>query len=533
MADNQNNANIENDINIIRKLLEREDQMRMYRDKTSGEAVDKLDKGLAQYSKDLRAERNKFGSWSSAFKQKTGRGFFRELSRALEYKLTKGVLKQKYPKASEAQIANEAKKIMQQTGRGLGSFAGILTKATFVLNTFSVILEGVNFALSALGERSKYYRAAIRSGAGLDDPNRLFEMSTDIMQKLRNPRIVGPVFSGSEPFKKGITQILESGTFGYKDNLETLIKSYRYIASQGILLGNSFEETSKKFIDIASIYKLTFGGKNPVQQFSFVNKAIELGIKNGFNQANVMSFYTQYAKTTAVAQRGFSTVTRDLLYGIAAIQAASGKDRDQLQQYFSALQQLTGSKMNLGAWAGLVDRRMTYSPGALEGAIKRYWSGSALTQRVTAYKNLQSETRLGGRTLLQLASEFFPGLDNEAGYTLMTKLANKDIYGKFVKGYADKNTAQQLDFLKKELSLDKETVDKLTNAAQWSELLNNPMKTIIEILQNTLRFIATMATSKVFMQGGRVLTEAEARAALTGTKSGTQIDNSFGKSLRY
>lgn len=527
MADNQNNANIENDINVIRKLLERDDQMRMYRDRTSNDTIDSLDKNLAKYSKDLRAERNKFGSFASAFKQRTGRGFFRELSRALEYKWTKETLRQKYPKTSEAQIANEAKKIMQQTGRGLGTFAGILTKATYFLNTFTIMLSAVNFALQALGERSKYYKAAIRSGVGIEEPDRLFEASTKIMQTLRDPRIVGTIFSGSEPFRKGITEILESGTFGFKDSTETLVQSYKYIASQGTLLGNSFEETSKKFIDIASIYKLTFGGKNPIQQFSFVNKAIELGIKNGFNQANIMSFYTQYAKTTAVAQKGFATVTRDLLYGLAAIQAASGKDRDQLQQYFSALQQLTGSKMNLGAWAGLVDRRQTYSPKALESAIGRYWSGSALTQRVTAYKNLQSETRLGGRTLLQLASEFFPGLDNEAGFTLMEKLTNKDIYGKFVKGYAKANTAQQLDFLKKELSLDKETVEKLTNAAQWSELLNNPMKTIIEILQNLLRFMATVATSPVLSMGRKVLTESEVKSALAGTKSATQLNDNW------
>jgi hypothetical protein len=526
-------VNIQDKLDVITKYIEQIAQTRLYTDEVRAESVDKLDKGLAKYSKDLRNERNKFGSYRNIFNQRTSRGFFRELTRAIEYGRTKDYLRRKFPNATEAQISAEARKTMQQTGRGLGKFSNLLMMASGALNLIVVAANIASEALKSLGERSKYYDAAIRTGQGdLGNIPGLFEGSKNILQSLRDPRKVGWIFSGSEQFKESFRNLLSSGTFGTGKGpgaVDQLIQSYKYIASQGILLGNTLNDTAKNVADISSIYNLTLGTKDPLKQYAVVNKAIEHGIINGLNQANVLNFYKQYSKSAAVAEKGFLTVTRDLLYGIAAIKSAQGMDQAQMQQYFSALQSLTSNRMDFGSWAGLVDRRQVYSKGSLEGAMRRWQDSSVLTQKMQAYSYLSQQTGLGPAAITTLFPQYFQGMDNKIGRDLITRLTgNPALYKEFIRDYGKKDTAEQLAFLKGKLKLDKETVDQITNAAQWSELLNNPMKAIVDILQNMLRFVATMATSSIFRMatGGHIMSMDEVKAyAASGTKTNGQISN--------
>lgn len=540
---NSNDSNLTNNLyNLVREELNdikrntAVNAQAALRDLEPGSKASLEDKALRDWLKQNTANKHDIKAFKSIFDQKDMKGVFRSLKYYLQYTMNKRALSKAHPELAKnpEKLAKAAYDAVSSGSYGLGGLAKTLAIVARFANGATIALSALNFAFKSLGERSKYYDATIRTQqGGLNNISALFEGSTNILQSLRDPRKVGAIFAGSEQFKESFRNLLSSGTFGTGKGpgaVDQLIQSYRYIASQGILLGNTLNDTAKNVADISSIYNLTLGTKDPLKQYAVVNKAIEHGIINGLSQANVLNFYKQYSKSAAVAEKGFLTVTRDLLYGIAAIKVAQGADQAQMQQYFSALQSLTSNRMDFGSWAGLVDRRQVYSKGSLEDAMQRWQDSSVLVQKKEAYSYLAQRTGLGPAAITTLFPQYFQGMDNKAGRELLTALNDPKLYKEFVRDYGNKSIAEQMSYLKGKLKLDKETVDQITNAAQWSELLNNPMKAIVDTLQNIFRLMATAFASPIFSGlSSKVMSIEEAQAYVnSGTKTRSQIGRSSG-----
>ena len=451
-------------------------------------------------------ERYNNSTWRYLRGQRTRGGVFRGIAYAAQERITKQALRNYFRSKGRNYNSAQIDKLYQKMPNfnkgilgGIGSVIGSLTKLTKGLGAAAWVVTLFVDALKATAEARKFYVPSIRQGYGFNSLGGLVGKSTETINLLRNPLISG-AYANNKGFKDAVKNIMSAGVLNDTtlSSTEELIKSFRFIASQGIILGETFDETAKNFIDIASRYNL--GSGNYVETYKYVNKVIEKGIQDGISKTGMQQLFMQYDKSAAVSRNGLLNAIKVFDVMFRTIEDIN-KNREQMPQYLDTFRNLMSNKVsNLSTFAALVARTNTsVDKNKLEQLAIDYQDMPGFGQKVLAFRNMKQLTGLGTASLIELYKSEFGAFGNEVGRKVLTKLGNdKNLTYRFFNEAKDYTPEQMAKWFGDNLNLTSKERKDIEKVAQITEVMSNPLETLVTIATGILNLMWSMAGSKLF-----------------------------------
>lgn len=471
-----------------------------------------------QFNENLKKHLNKINSGFFYTLRKTVRGqrstsgVLRNLGDITYERLTRRAIKN-YLKKEGRDYSQQSIDNFRRANPGFRGSFGTLGFLGTLVNTLAKLAKGVSSVtflffvladiLKATAEARKFYLPSIRQGYGQSTTS-LYNQSNYTLNRLRNPFIAG-AYANNTAFKNAVSEIMSSGVLNdasVKDS-EALVKSFRFIASQGLLLGETFDETTKNFINTASLYNLAVGpDKNMLEGFKYVNKIIARGVADGFSKSGLQQLLLQYDKSAAVSQNGLLKAFKDFDVMFKTI-GDINPDRNQMPQYLSLFQNLMSGKVNnLSTFAALVDRSgAAYSKSQLNKLAEEYQDSSGFAQKVIAFRNLQKMTGVGTALLTELNKTEFGAFANRLGRNLLDSLTkNPQINRRYMKEASNLSPAEQARWMQENLKDMKISNDQklaIEKLAQMTEVMSNPLETLVTLVTGIFNILGAWAGSKL------------------------------------
>lgn len=504
----------------IDKLNETVSNFYQYQSERKGSNSDLDDYGLSSISRsrNLDANQKKFlqrqyenyersnrSFWSNFRNQRTWSGFFRSYIEKSQERFAKNAIaRQLGPAATRGEI-NNIYKSMPYAVRGRGFTAGVFTALTkFAQRISGVIfaLQILSDALKATAEARKFYVPSIRQGYGFDQLGSMFANATRTINLTRNPLISG-LYANNPDFKNSLSEVMSAGILGQNGirDTEALIRSFKFVASQGIILGDTFNETAKNIISTASIYDLSFAGNN-IEGYKYINKFVERGILEGYGKVNIQGIISNYAKSVAVSTNGFAKLGEDLRIMFDTIYSIN-KDKNQMPYFASIFQNLMSSRLsNLSTFAALVDGGSSYSVAGLGSLATLFQGSSPLVQKTVALRNLLRKSGMGtSKDEIALITELYPEFsafrDEKSVSALQALVQNPNIDRRLLKDTQNLNAKELAEYAERTAGISEKQKIAIERTAQATEAMSNPLETLKTIAIGMLNILYSIAMSPV------------------------------------
>lgn len=486
-------------------------------------------------------EARKANEFRRLFKSKS---FFRDLGTYVLERRAKNELRRRYPRANEAEINYLYRRMPNVKGMsgggffgGIGTFIAGIAKFAKVLSNFAWVVTIFTDALKANGEARKFYVPSIRQGYGRTT-GQLYDQSLYTLQKLRLPLYAG-AYANNTQFKNAVAEIMSAGvlndsTIRSKKGSEDLIRIFKFIGSQGLILGETFEETAKNFINYASIYDLSLSGnRNNLEGYKYINKLMANGISEGFSKTGLQQLLMQYDKSAAISQGGILKAFKDFEIMFKTV-GEINPDRNQMPQYLSMFQNLMSGKVsNLSTFAALVDRSgAAYSKGQLNRLAEEYQESSGFAQKIIAFRNLQRMTGVGTALLTELNKSEFGAFANPIGRQVLDALVkNPNINRKYMNEARNLSPEEQAKWMQenlKDLHITDEDRLSIEKLAQVTEVMSNPLQTLVTLVTGILNFMYSLVSSGAvqwFVGDANNLNFGDAERFIDKTKTNKALNN--------
>lgn len=464
--------------------------------------LSEADKKFLNEQKENYEKSNK-SFWNIFRNQRTWGGFFRSYIDRTQESLAKKAIKQRFPNASKKEIDAIYKEMPHQfKGGKLGGFFNVISKITKGFYGIIFALQILEDVLKATAEARKFYVPSIRQGYGFDRLGAMIDQSTKTLNYLRSPLTSG-LFANNSGYKDAFSELMSAGVLNQTNirDSEALVKSFRFVAAQGLILGETFSDTAKNIISAGSIYNLGFGG-NIMEGYKYMNKFIERGIMSGFSKSAMTNLFLNYGKSAAVTNSGLITVFKDMKIMLQTMESVN-KDRNQMPYYASIFQNLMSSRLSsLGTFAALVDEGSAYSVSGLGRLAQLYQGSSPLAQKTIAMRNLlkKSGMRISKENialLTELSPEFSSFRDEKSVDVLYSLVKNASINRNFLQETQGLSAQDMAKWAIKNAGIGDRQRDSIEKVAQVTEAMTNPLQTIITITTGMLNVLYSIAGSPV------------------------------------
>lgn len=399
-----------------------------------------------------------------------------------------------------------------------------LSAATWAVTLFVEILK-------ATAEARKFYVPSMRQGYGFQSLGGLVSQSTNTLNYIRNPFIAG-AYANDKGFKDAVAEIMSSGALNNSTikSSKDLIKSFRFIASQGLILGETFGETARHFIDIASAYNLSgISGGNYADSYKYINKLLERGIQNGFSKAGLQQLLMQYDKSAAVSYNGLMKAFKDFDVMFKTINTIN-PNREQMPQYLNMFQNLMSGKVgSLSSFIALVaGSGAAVNKKQLESFAQSYQDMPGFGQKILAFRRMQQLTGLGTASLIELNKSEFGFLGNAVGRKIIDSLSKDRMLNyKYFNETKNLDSKQMVDWFKSNLNLTDQEARDVEKMVQITEVMSNPLEKLVTISTGMLNILWGMAGSKLFQMAIGDINIGSANEYIydVKTKTGTSLRN--------
>lgn len=505
--------------------------------KKENDKVKSEDKQANDLLRDIRRSQDKYGRLN-ILTARSWRDFGNRVGNQFRLALTKSALKKAYPNKSDAVIAKTAQRLLISGSKGFGV---ILTKIVPAVGMMVTILDSI---LKMISERGKYLKSTTMYYPGLNT-GQLFRASAYHAAMLNNPIQLG-FFAGNEQFKSAYRSILEAGIF-FKDkefrgfdkadsSISQLISSFKQLAEQGIVLGNSFQETANIINSVGSQYYMGRGA-DALQNYKFINSAIQYGLSQGFNSGFVPSMLSSYNKNLAFTSNfGFQGALREILTIVRAIgnNTEGILDNSNPQMLAAQLQSLNSMNVSFAQFIALAKGTRAFGKSDLSGLAESYRTTGQFERLAKMWNTLSSQTGLDTKTLMAVAPNYFGGLQGKSG----------QILADIIKGHADILSRKEFEGLSLGKQLQKLTTefqlrglsDAETNEArfyaQQQVLFEQPLQTIIALLtsavQGIVQIVSTVAIGRKIPASEVIRESMNQINNMNSYKSGSSNMNTWG-----
>ena len=500
MADN-NSSTIDNEaVEQIKHIVQLEVEQlnalkQSQREKSESKAIDKT-------LREIRKNQDKYGRLNP-FTARSWRDFGNRLGNNFRLALTKNILKKQNPGWSDEMASRAAQRLIASGSKGLGT---ILTKIVPAVGMMVTILESI---LKMIGERGKYLKSTTMFHPGLQNAGQLFTAATLHASMVNNPLNTG-IFAGSQEFKSAYRSILEAGTFfksgtfepgfgGAESTMTQLLLSFKSLAEQGRILGNSFQETANIMTSVGAQYFMGRGA-DALTNYKYINSAIRYGLESGFTSNNITSLLTSYNKNLAYTSNfGFQGALREILTVIRAINENTEGilDESNPQQLAAQLQSLTSMNVSFSQFIALAQGLRSFGKSDLSGLAEQYRTTGQFERLSRMWNTLESQTGLDTKTLMAVAPGYFGGLQGRSGEKLADIIRDHTdiLSGDEFKGLT---MAQQLQKLTSEYQLRGLSEQEQNEArfyAQQQVLFEQPLQTIIALLTSAVQSLVQMTSA--------------------------------------
>lgn len=500
MADN-NSSTIDNEaVEQIKHIVQLEVEQlnalkQSQRERSEAKAIDKT-------LREIRKNQDRYGRLNP-FTARSWRDFGNRLGNNFRLALTKNILKKQNPGWSDKMASRAAQRLIASGSKGLGT---ILTKVVPAVGMIVTILDSI---LKMIGERGKYLKSTTMFHPGLQNTGQLFTAATLHAAMVNNPMNTG-MFAGSQEFKSAYRSILEAGTFfksgtfepgfgGAESTMTQLLLSFKSLAEQGRILGNSFQETANIMTSVGAQYFMGRGA-DALTNYKYINSAIRYGLESGFTSNNVTSLLTSYNKNLAYTSNfGFQGALREILTVIRAINENTEGilDESNPQQLAAQLQSLTSMNVSFSQFIALAQGLRSFGKSDLSGLAEQYRTTGQFERLSKMWNTLESQTGLDTKTLMAVAPGYFGGLQGRSGEKLADIIrGHTDILsGDEFKGLT---MAQQLQKLTSEYQLRGLSEQEQNEArfyAQQQVLFEQPLQTIIALLTSAVQSLVQMTSA--------------------------------------
>lgn len=510
--------NSDNLAKILQDLSDALNNFKRYGDQRAGtpSIVDDIGFSQEQLSKSLNANQKSFldkqlklaeksnRSFFSIFRnQRTFKGFYRTFVERNQEILAKRAIKKKFGLDDQKTI-DAIYKQLPYTFKGgfLGGIFTTLTKFAKGLSIVTTLLQVFSDILKATAEARKFYVPSIRQGYMTNDLGMLFSKSTETLNNLRTPWVSG-MYANNPAYKDAFAAIMSGGVLnqnGIRDS-EALVKSFRFISSQGIILGETFSDVAKNFIDVASIYNLDFAS-NPMEGFQYFYKFIERGIAEGFSKSTMLKFFTSYSNSAAVATSGAVTMLKDLKVMFETMHEVD-PNKNQMPAYANVFQNLMSSRLSsLSTFAALVDGGSSYSVADLGKLAIDFQDTSPLAQKAIALRNYLRNAGMGTSEkdialMTELNSEFSAYRNKPAREVLKRLVNDANLNKRFMRESQNMTAQQMAEWLEKNAGISSKDRGDMEKFAQMTEAMSNPLQTLINISTGMLNILYSIAGSPI------------------------------------
>lgn len=455
--------------------------------------------------RDIKKTQDKYGRLN-LLTARSWKDFGNRVGNQFRLALTKSALKKAYPKKSDAVLNQTARRLLISGSKGFGV---ILTKIVPAIGMMVTILNSI---LKMISERGQYLKSTTMYYPGLNT-GQLFNAATRHAAMLNNPLQLG-FFAGNEKFKSAYRSLLESGVFfkgegstfrGFDESNSTigqLLDSFKQLAEQGMILGNSFQETANIMTTVGSQYYMG-RGKTAIDNYRFINSAIQYGLTQGFTGANITSLLSGYNKNLAFTSNfGFQGALREILTVVRAIgnNTEGILDNSNPQMLAAQLQSLNSMNVSFAQFIALAKGTRAFGKSDLSGLAESYRTTGQFERLSAIWNTLTSQTGLDTKTLMAVAPGYFGGLQGKSG----------QILADIIKGHADilsgkefegLTLGEQLKKLTTEFQLrglSPQEAEEAKYYAQQQLLFEEPLKTIIALLTSVVQGVVQIASASIF-----------------------------------
>lgn len=486
-----------NKLNIDPKVLE---YLRVIADtinkKGFEDAEAKEEKSVNEELRKIRKAQDKYGrlSYLSA---RNWKDFGNRLGNNIRLSITKSLLKSRNAGWSDKTAAKAAQRLIAGGSKGLGVF---LTK---VVPAVGLIVNILNSILQMIGERGKYLKATsmLSNRGSLEDPKAMFRAATLHASYVNNPFMhSSPLFAASQDYKNAYRAMLESAVFARQSEgmsadaaVSELIKSFDYVAAQGMVLGRSFQETAQLISTVGSQYFMGRGDAG-LKNVRFLHEALQQGRLAGFNDSNIVNMLTNYSKLNALSNNGIFMALTDIVGLVKLI----GKNTDGIldkaspQQLASQIQSIVGMNIPFNQFIALTQGLRSFGRDDLSGLAKSYRETNQFTKLAGIWETLKSATNLDTRALMTIAPGYFGGLQGETGeYLANMIMEHKDIFS--TKEYEGLSFAKAVNKFAQEQVTGKDAA-QIQFYAQQQMFFEQPLQTIIGLLVSMLQSVVQIAS---------------------------------------
>lgn len=508
MADN-NSSTIDNEaVEQIKHIVQLEVEQlnalkQSQRERSEAKAIDKT-------LREIRKNQDRYGRLNP-FTARSWRDFGNRLGNNFRLALTKNILKKQNPGWSDKMASRAAQRLIASGSKGLGA---ILTKVVPAVGMIVTILDSI---LKMISERGKYLKSTTMFYPGIQNTGQLFTAATLHAAMLNNPMHTG-FFAGNQEFKSAYRSVLEAGTFfknadfvsgfgtitgGVNSTMSELLYSFKKLAEQGIVLGNSFQETANIMTSVGSQYFMGRGA-DALNNYKYINSAIKYGLESGFTSNNVTSLLTSYNKNLAYTSNfGFQGALREILTVIRSIgENTEGiLDNSNPQQLATQLQSLSSMNVSFAQFIALAKGMRSFGKNDLSNLAESYRTTGQFERLGKIWNTLTSQTGLDIKTLMAVAPGYFGGLQGKSG-ELLAKVIQKNAATLSGKEFQGLSMAQQLQKLTSEYQLrglSEQEQNEARYYAQQQVLFEQPLQTIIALLTSAVQSLVQMASTLGFL----------------------------------
>lgn len=498
MAEDNKDSNIVEQIKSMLQLdMEQLDALKQILSESKEEREDrKKTKESDRLLRDIKKTQDKYGRLN-LLTARSWKDFGNRIGNQFRLALTKSALKKAYPDKSDAVINQTARRLLISGSKGFGV---ILTK---IVPAVGLIVNILNSILQMIGERGKYLKATsmLSNRGSLEDPKAMFRAATLHASYVNNPFMhSSPLFAASQDYKNAYRAMLESAVFARQSEgmsadaaVSELIKSFDYVAAQGMVLGRSFQETAQLISTVGSQYFMGRGDAG-LKNVRFLHEALQQGRLAGFNDSNIVNMLTNYSKLNALSNNGIFMALTDIVGLVKLI----GKNTDGIldkaspQQLASQIQSIIGMNIPFNQFIALTQGLRSFGRDDLSGLAKSYRETNQFTKLAGIWETLKSATNLDTRALMTIAPGYFGGLQGETGeYLANMIMEHKDIFS--TKEYEGLSFAKAVNKFAQEQVTGKDEA-QIQFYAQQQMFFEQPLQTIIGLLVSMLQSVVQIAS---------------------------------------
>lgn len=462
----------------------------------------KENKESDQLLRDIKKSQDKYGRLN-ILTARSWKDFGNRIGNQFRLALTKSALKKAYPKRSDAVIEKVAQRLIITGSKGFGA---ILTKVVPAIGLVATILDSI---LRMISERKQYLKSTMMFHPGLQNAGQLFTASTLHASMVNNPLNTG-AFAASQEFKSAYRSMLESGSFfrgasfetgfgGLDSTMAQLLSSFKELAEQGMILGNSFQETTNILTSVGSQYYLGRGA-DALRNYKSINSVIQYGLERGFTSSFSSAFLSGYNKNLGyTSEFGAFGAQREYLILMRAIanNTEGILDNSNPQMLAAQIQSLNAMNVSFSQFIALAQGLRSFGKGDLSRLADKYRTTGQFKRLADIWNTLESQTGLNTKTLMAVAPNYFGGLQGKSGEKLAEIIkSHADILSG--EEFVGLSLGEQLKKLTTEFNLRGLSEAETNEAkfyAQQQLIFEKPMETIIALLTSAVQSLVQMSAA--------------------------------------